>query len=71
MLLFNKTTGFFIFQYLWKETMIVLFFLHGVSVQGNIPCKTSTLGWVWTGVLSQSRICQNFSGVTLIGLEAV
>ena len=74
MLLFNKTTGFFILQYLCKETTIIVFsffYLHRDSVQGNVACKSTTVGWVWPGVLSHAQICQNLSGVTLIGLAAV
>ena len=63
--------GFFILQYIGKETVIVLLFLHKGSVQGNIACKTTTVGRVWPGVLNHAQICQNLSGRTLIGLEAV
>ena len=41
-LLFNKITGFFDHQYLWKEKIHVLHFLRKDSNQGKVVCKNTT-----------------------------
>ena len=57
MLLCNQIKGFFDHQCLRKKTINVLDFLHGNSNQGKIVCKTTTVGWVWSGVANHVQKC--------------
>ena len=40
MLLSNKITRFFVHQYIWKEAVTVLHFLHRDRNKGNKSCET-------------------------------
>ena len=54
----NQIVGFFDHQFLWKELIDILVFLHGVSHQGKIaPEITSGCGWMW----SVLAFCLNLS----------
>ena len=43
----NQTPGFLDSEYLWKESIDVLGFLHGACHQGKVAYETTTFGWVW------------------------
>ena len=53
----NQAVGFFDHQYLRKETINVLDFLHKDSYQREIVSKSSTVGWTWPGVPSEDQTC--------------
>ena len=58
MLSSNKINGSFDHQYLWKESLNCLYFVHRDSYQGKIPSKTDAVRSVWPGVPSyiQTRV---------------
>ena len=58
-------------QYLWKETLNVLDFLYRDVYHGKIASKCATVGWVWPGVLSHSRLALVCQALTLVDLVAV
>ena len=45
-LLSNQIPGFFDHQYLWKESIGILDFLHGDNHQRKVASETTTLGWM-------------------------
>ena len=47
MLLTNQLAGFFDHQYVGKESIDILVFLHVVSYQWKIASETTTFSWVW------------------------
>ena len=49
-LLFNQIAGFFDHQYLSKESICILDFLHGFNHQGKVASEIITFSWVWLGV---------------------
>ena len=63
----NQITGFFDLQYLWKQSIDILDFLHGDNCQGKVTSEITTL--VACGHLSlippislQDSLIINFSG---------
>ena len=49
----NQTAGFFYHHFIWKESINILYFLHGVGNQGKIVSETTTLvGCGQMGLLS-------------------
>ena len=57
MLLTNQLAGFFDHQYVGKESIDILVFLHVVSYQWKIASETTTFSWVWPVVsLIQSNV---------------
>ena len=57
MLLSNQVAGYFYYQYVWKECIIIFDFLHGVIHQGKVTSETTTFGGVFPGMPSQARTC--------------
>ena len=55
-LLSNQIAGFFDHQYLWKETINALDFLHINSYQRKIVSQGTSVGWMWPGVSSHSQV---------------
>ena len=60
MLSTNQITVFFDRQYLWKESIDILYFLHGNNHQGNLASETTTFGWVWPVVPLIQSDCRFF-----------
>ena len=46
----NQIPGFFDHQYLWKEFIDLLNFLHGSNHRGKLASETTNFGWVWSVV---------------------
>ena len=70
-LLSNLIAGFFDYQCLWKETILVLELLHEDSNQGKVACKTNTADWVWPCMYSHAHVCLHLPGVNLVWLGLV
>ena len=49
-------------HFLWKQTIIVLNFLHRCSYEGEIARYNTSVGWVWPDVSSHVQTGQNLSG---------
>ena len=60
MLLFNQIAGFFDHQYIWKECIDILDFLHEGIHEGKVASKPTTFGWVCPGKPSYAQICPEF-----------
>ena len=43
----NQVAVFFDHQYLWKESIDTLDFLHEDNNQGKVDYEKTTFGWVW------------------------
>ena len=68
MLSTNKITSnkiHFVHQYLWKEKINVLDFLHRGNNQEKIVFNTATAGWMWPGLLSHAQAFLSLLGVDL------
>ena len=61
MLLSKQVAGFFYHQYLCKETISVLDFLHRDNSQGKIASKSTDVGYMWSGVASHVQTCLSLS----------
>ena len=55
-----------LYQYLWKETISVLDFLHKGSHQREIACMATTFAWVLSGMPSHVQTCLGSLGVSFI-----
>ena len=55
MLLSNEIAGFFDPQYLLKESINMLQFLHGFSHQRKVASEATTFSSMWTGVSSHTQ----------------
>ena len=67
MLLSNQLAEFLSHQYLWKECMDNLDFMHGDIHQLKVASETSTSGWVFPGIPSQSQTYLELPRVPLDG----
>ena len=69
-LLSNQIAGVFDHQYLWKESIAILVFLHGVIHQGKAASETITFGWVRSVVTFMQSICRiPLSSKSLEGID--
>ena len=64
MLSSNQIAEFCDHQYLWKEKINDLDFLH----QGKKASKTTAFGWVWPDVASHAQTCLYLSEVNSSGV---
>ena len=51
-----------IVQYLWKDSIDKLDFLHGDSHYGKVGTETITFCWLWPGMPSHAQMCLDFVG---------
>ena len=51
MLSINQIAVFFDHQYLWKESINLLDYLHGINHQRKVASESNTFGWMWPDVL--------------------
>ena len=58
MLSANQIAVFFDHQYLWKESIDLLVFLHGDNHQRKIASETTTLDVIWAIVLPTQSDCR-------------
>ena len=57
MLLTNQMAVFFDHQYLWKESISRLDFLHGDNHQRKVASESYPFGWVWPVLLLIQSDC--------------
>ena len=60
MFLSNQIAGFFDHQYLWKESINILEFLHEGSQQGKISSETFSIYYFWFDEARRARLRPNF-----------
>ena len=68
MLSSNQIAGLFYHQYIWKEIINILDFVHRDSYHDKIVTVIISVGWVMRGMSSLAQTCLDLSGVNLVGM---
>ena len=71
MLASNQIAGFSHHQYLWKESINILEFLHGGSHQRKVASGIATFGLMWPGFPRHIQICLDLPVLPLAGLGQI
>ena len=56
----SQIAGFFDHQFLWKNAIVILIFLHEVTHQGEVAPKTTIFGWLRSVVSLLQSDCRVF-----------